>query len=532
MNPIRLIALLSLLLATCSHDAKRENLLDPELTPAVTLAVAVDDTAGTVTLDWSRYKGDYPFAAYRVLRVAQYTGSVDSLFAEITHIDSTRLVDTRAIHGTVYEYRVSVINSTGFETAYATQTAGSVQLPAVGIVRLEPDSRSASATVTWTPYIGPRFGAYQVYRSEGSDTKLVHTFADADVVSFVDTDLLGNTAYSYRIDVVSEIGEQVPSSTASGGFHLKVSEWLLDLEPGAAFRTNVRLYALGGGRIAALTVFTGNQSGSSISVVRLLVYTSGGELLDGRTLLLSRWESLRDARTVSAALDSIGLLHMTVTSFLAGEDVSLIRLLRYPDPSVAPIELWRQAIAGTPDWASLALMGTDFALTANGQPYHLTTRVDTADVAERNALDGWVGETRVWQEEGQLRVGVCMPSEDLVKWGTVFRTDTWETSLRTVVGPHISGPAQTLFYPVSFDAGPDGRVYVLDAGSGRVLVFDSEGGFITQWGRRGTGFGEFDFGSGDVIVKGLDFAGSIAVDDDGFIYVADVGNQRIQKFAP
>jgi hypothetical protein len=29
-----------------------------------------------------------------------------------------------------------------------------------------------------------------------------------------------------------------------------------------------------------------------------------------------------------------------------------------------------------------------------------------------------------------------------------------------------------------------------------------------------------------------DFAGSVAVDDEGFIYVADVGNGRIQKFAP
>ena len=30
----------------------------------------------------------------------------------------------------------------------------------------------------------------------------------------------------------------------------------------------------------------------------------------------------------------------------------------------------------------------------------------------------------------------------------------------------------------------------------------------------------------------LDLAGSIAVDAEGYIYVADVANKRIQKFAP
>ena len=48
-------------------------------------------------------------------------------------------------------------------------------------------------------------------------------------------------------------------------------------------------------------------------------------------------------------------------------------------------------------------------------------------------------------------------------------------------------------------------------------------------GRKGSDEGQFDFGSGNVPE---DFAGSVAVDDEGFIYVADVGNQRIQKFAP
>ena len=48
-------------------------------------------------------------------------------------------------------------------------------------------------------------------------------------------------------------------------------------------------------------------------------------------------------------------------------------------------------------------------------------------------------------------------------------------------------------------------------------------------GRGEVGTDGFDFGQGNV---STDFVGSIAVDDDGFIYVADVGNGRIQRFAP
>ena len=89
-------------------------------------------------------------------------------------------------------------------------------------------------------------------------------------------------------------------------------------------------------------------------------------------------------------------------------------------------------------------------------------------------------------------------------------------------------------YPLSFDVGPDGRIFVQDAGNARILVFDAERNYLTQWGRRGTEAGEFDFGTGDFrrATKELDLAGSVAVDSEGNIYVADVGNKRIQKFAP
>ena len=49
----------------------------------------------------------------------------------------------------------------------------------------------------------------------------------------------------------------------------------------------------------------------------------------------------------------------------------------------------------------------------------------------------------------------------------------------------------------------------------------------TQWGQRGSAAGQFDFGSG---FGASELMGSVVVDDDGFIYVAD--RTRIQKFAP
>ena len=86
--------------------------------------------------------------------------------------------------------------------------------------------------------------------------------------------------------------------------------------------------------------------------------------------------------------------------------------------------------------------------------------------------------------------------------------------------------------PLSFDAGADGRAYVLDAANARMQVFEIDlprRQYLTQWGRRGSGPGEFNFGAGSSFE---DFSGSVAVDAAGFIYVADPYNQRIQKFAP
>ena len=64
------------------------------------------------------------------------------------------------------------------------------------------------------------------------------------------------------------------------------------------------------------------------------------------------------------------------------------------------------------------------------------------------------------------------------------------------------------------------NVYVADRNNHRIQKFDSDGNFITKWGKEGIGDGEFYYPH------------DIAVDSSGNVYVAEEYNHRIQKFAP
>ncbi|MGH9996266.1 MAG: 6-bladed beta-propeller, partial [Nitrososphaeraceae archaeon] len=59
-----------------------------------------------------------------------------------------------------------------------------------------------------------------------------------------------------------------------------------------------------------------------------------------------------------------------------------------------------------------------------------------------------------------------------------------------------------------------------DQGNSRVQKFDREGNFMTKWGSKGSGEGQF-----------IDPLG-IALDTSGNVYVVDAGNRRVQVFAP
>ena len=91
----------------------------------------------------------------------------------------------------------------------------------------------------------------------------------------------------------------------------------------------------------------------------------------------------------------------------------------------------------------------------------------------------------------------------------------------------FGGHCISLWYAARNGHGGRGcRRVPFESGNFRV---DPDGNYITHLGVQGGGEGEFSFTNTGGVEP---FAGSIAVDGEGFIYVADVGNQRIQKFAP
>jgi DNA-binding beta-propeller fold protein YncE len=87
-------------------------------------------------------------------------------------------------------------------------------------------------------------------------------------------------------------------------------------------------------------------------------------------------------------------------------------------------------------------------------------------------------------------------------------------------GPPGSGvPGDNFNQPLDVAWDAAGNIFVPDGyGNARVAKFDKNGKFIKSWGATGTGPGQFNIPA------------SIAVDAKGMVYVADMGNNRIQVF--
>ena len=66
----------------------------------------------------------------------------------------------------------------------------------------------------------------------------------------------------------------------------------------------------------------------------------------------------------------------------------------------------------------------------------------------------------------------------------------------------------------------NGDLYIADSGNGRIVHTTAEGKFISQFGAKGKGPGQFTLAHG------------LAIDPQDRIYIADRGNNRVEAFSP
>jgi sugar lactone lactonase YvrE len=102
--------------------------------------------------------------------------------------------------------------------------------------------------------------------------------------------------------------------------------------------------------------------------------------------------------------------------------------------------------------------------------------------------------------------------------GTYYGEDKEFTTLSTeVFGSGGTGAGQ-FESPKGIALDSSGNVWVADTGNNRIQKFNSKGEFLLKFGSAGTGSGQFNQPSG------------VAIDGEGKVWIADTGNHRVQRF--
>ena len=119
--------------------------------------------------------------------------------------------------------------------------------------------------------------------------------------------------------------------------------------------------------------------------------------------------------------------------------------------------------------------------------------------------------------------------------GSVFVTDTWNHRIQKFTKdgrplktwgqygqplPELPESSSYFWGPRGLAVNSQGYVFVADTGNKRIVVFDSNGTYITEFGSGGFDPGQFDEPVG------------VTIASDGTVYVTDTWNQRIQSFIP
>lgn len=405
--------------------------------------------------------------------------------------------------------------------------------PAVGVPSLQVhfDSATAAAALRWERAAAPGFLRYEVQRADGGQYATLAQVDSRDDTSLVDSGLRADLGYRYR--VVAHFGEgdrllhSVASTVVEGGIHRflitwEVSQGFLPTRLLVDPRGVVSVVGAGSGRVERF-----DRAGHSLGSWEFA--PSSPACLETGAL---------DAPVV--ALDSKGNLYVAYNRLKTGQPPRPYWSKFDPDGRL----VWARPLEGL-FVRHLAIDPGDRVFV---EALSLIQEFDTAGtrLAQHRVPALLVSSLRFWGGHFAALVEPLAFVESgwqaprLVIYGDAARSRAELVIGRDPLSPEDHGNG-LLQRPSDFAVDEaTSRAFVVNAGQNRVAVF-REGAFLTEWGAEGKAEGAFRFAGKATVVADMAtgqtevrqvVSGGIACDPEGYVYVADTFNNRIQKFQP
>ena len=166
---------------------------------APVLKGGTSSASGKPQLTWAAVNGAAKYDVYR-------SNSADGTFSKVGSTDKTTYVNTGAVQGVTYFYKIRAVGASGasgFSNTVAIHVAGVVKAPAV-VVLSGIKADAAGITVTWKTTANA--DTYNVLRRDASNTAWKVIARGVSGTSYKDTTVARGVMYSYTVQGVAADG--------------------------------------------------------------------------------------------------------------------------------------------------------------------------------------------------------------------------------------------------------------------------------------------------------------------------------------
>ena len=166
---------------------------------APVLKGGTSSASGKPQLTWAAVDGAAKYDVYR-------SNSADGTFSKVGSTDKTTYVNTGAVQGVTYFYKIRAVGASGasgFSNTVAIHVAGVVKAPAV-VVLSGIKADAAGITVTWKTTANA--DTYNVLRRDASNTAWKVIARGVSGTSYKDTTVARGVMYSYTVQGVAADG--------------------------------------------------------------------------------------------------------------------------------------------------------------------------------------------------------------------------------------------------------------------------------------------------------------------------------------